>query len=347
MMFNSTALSGDRAGISAPAQLDRIGRRHLLAMLGAAAAWPLAPALAAVSWPTRPVTVICPFSAGLSTDILIRLIAKSLSDRLGQNFLVENRPGANGNIGTEVASKAEPDGYTLLVATVGPMVNNKFMYKDMNLDPDRDFAPITLLAYSPEIIVGSPKIPPTNFKELIAYAKANPGRLNAGTVGVGSQAHITIELINKLAGISIVHVPYRITTQALPDLISGDLQLGFQYIPTFVPAVQQGMIRGLAVTSLERLPNLPEVPTVSESGFPGFEASGWSALFAPSGTPRDIIDKINMGVNAYLTSDTGKDQLGKIWMTPMGGTPEQLTTYLKQENLKWGPIIKEANIILH
>jgi tripartite-type tricarboxylate transporter receptor subunit TctC len=324
-----------------------IGRRQFIATLGAAAVSPLAmPAFAAEPWPMRPVTVICPFAAGISTDILMRIVASALGEGLGQNFIVENRPGANGNIGAAVAARATPDGYTLLVATVGPMVNNKFMFRDMGYDSERAFAPIVLLAYSPLIIVGSPKIPPTNFRELVAYAKANPGKLNAGSVGVGSQAHITLELINKLAGISIVHIPYRITTQALPDLISGDLQLGFQYIPTFVPAVKSGMIRGLAVTSLKRVSDLPDVPTVSESGFAGFEANGWIALFAPAGTPRSIIDNVNARVNAFLASDAGKLQLGKISMTPMGGTPEDLKAYLERENAKWGPIIKEANISL-
>jgi tripartite-type tricarboxylate transporter receptor subunit TctC len=324
-----------------------IGRRQFIATLGAAAVSPLAmPAFAAEPWPMRPVTVICPFAAGISTDILMRIVASALGEGLGQNFIVENRPGANGNIGAAVAARATPDGYTLLVATVGPMVNNKFMFRDMGYDSERAFAPIVLLAYSPLIIVGSPKIPPTNFRELVAYAKANPGKLNAGSVGVGSQAHITLELINKLAGISIVHIPYRITTQALPDLISGDLQLGFQYIPTFVPAVKSGMIRGLAVTSLKRVSDLPDVPTVSESGFAGFEANGWIALFAPAGTPRSISDNVNARVNAFLASDAGKLQLGKISMTPMGGTPEDLKAYLERENAKWGPIIKEANISL-
>jgi tripartite-type tricarboxylate transporter receptor subunit TctC len=323
------------------------GRRRFIAALGGAATWPLAaPALAADSWPIRPVTVICPFAAGLSTDILIRMVATTLGDRLGQNFVVENRPGANGNIGAAAAAKAAADGYTLLVATVGPMVNNKFMYKNLDYDSEHAFAPIVLLAYSPLIIVGSPKLPVTNFAELIAYARQNPGRLNAGTVGIGSQAHITLELINKLADISIVHIPYRITTQALPDLMSGDLQLGFNYIPTFVPAVQSGMIRGLAVTSLKRLGDLPDVPTVDESGFPGFEASGWVGLFAPAGTPRAIIDKVNAIVNSFLRGDAGAQQLGRIGMTPMGGTPEELKAYLDRENAHWGPVIKAANIAL-
>ena len=304
------------------------------------------PAPAADPWPTRPVTIICPFPAGISTDILTRAAATALSNALGQQFVVENRPGNSGNIGAGVAAKAAPDGYTLLMGTLGPTVTNKFMYKTMNYDSDHAFAPIAMLANSPLIIVGSPKLPAANLKEMVAHAKANPGKLNAGTVGPGSQAHITLELINQLAGISIVHVPYRIATQALPDLISGDLQVGYNYIPTFVPAVQNGTIRGLAVTTMERLPDLPNVPTVNESGFPGFEASGWNVLLAPAGTPRDIVDKVNTVLNAYLNSVDGRQQLARMGMTPMGGTPEQAKQHLAREAAKWGPIIKDANITL-
>jgi tripartite-type tricarboxylate transporter receptor subunit TctC len=303
------------------------------------------PALAADSWPTRPVTLICPFPPGISTDLLTRVVATALSDALGQQFVVENRPGASGNIGGAVAAKAAPDGYTLFTGTLGPTVTNKFLYKNMGYDPDLAFSPIMLMASSPLIIVGSPKLPVTNFKELIAYAKNNPGKLNAGTVGPGSQAHITLAMINKLAGTSIVHVPYRITTQGLPDLMSGDLQIGFYYIPTFVPAVRNGTIRGLAVTSTQRVSDLPNVPTVEESGFPGFEASGWNALFAPAGTSPEIIAKVNAVVNAYLKSDAGKEQVGrKMGMMPLGGTPEQLKAHLARETVKWGSIIKEAHI---
>jgi tripartite-type tricarboxylate transporter receptor subunit TctC len=322
-------------------------RRHLIGALGAAALWPLAaPVRAAEAWPARPVTVLCPFAAGTSTDTLMRLVTASLSARFGQNFIVENRPGANGNIAAGAVARAAPDGYTLLIATVGPIVNNKFMYKNLDFDPDRAFAPIALLAYSPLIIVASPKLPVTNLTELFAYAKEHRGPLNAGTVGVGSQANITIQLINKLAGISIGHVPYRITSQALPDLASGDLQLSVQYVPTFVPQVQSGMLRGLAITSRKRLPELPDVPTADESGLPGFEANGWSALFAPAGTPPDIVDKIDKGVNEFLESDAGRQQLARIWMAPVGGTSKQLADYLKNENAKWGPIIKETGLSL-
>ena len=321
-------------------------------MIKHAAAWIItaclaaaAPALAAEPWPTRPVTVICPFPPGISTDILTRLVAGALGDALGQQFVVENRPGASGNIGGAAAAKAAPDGYTLMVGTLGPTVTNKFLYRNMGYEPDQAFAPVLLLASSPLFFVGSPKIPATNLKELLAHAKANPGKLNAATVGPGSHAHIAPVQLNKLAGTSIVHVPYRITTQALPDLISGDLQVAVTYIPTFVPAAQAGTIRGLAVTSLERVSDLPNVPTVAESGFPGFETSGWNGLFAPAGTPPEIIAKVNAIVNAYLKSDAGKAQIGrKLGMTLHGGTPEQLKAHLARETAKWGPIIKEAHI---
>jgi tripartite-type tricarboxylate transporter receptor subunit TctC len=317
--------------------------------LAAVAIWLLAAiasAPAAVAWPTRPVTVLCPFAAGTSTDTLMRLINASLSRQFGQNFIVEDRPGATGNIAAGSVARAAPDGYTLLIGTVGPIVNNKFMYKDLDFDPDRAFAPIALLAYSPLIIVGSPKLPVKDLRELVDYAKVHRGPLDAGTVGVGSQAHITVQLLSKLAGISIGHVPYRITSQALPDLVSGDLQLSVQYVPTFVPNVLSGMLKGLAVTSPKRLAELPDVPTVEESGFPGFEANGWSALFAPAGTPPDIIDRVNRGVNEFLQSDAGRKDLDKIWMTPLGGTPQELADYIKSETAKWGPIIKQANIVL-
>jgi tripartite-type tricarboxylate transporter receptor subunit TctC len=304
-----------------------------------------APARAAEPWPMHPVTVICPFPAGISTDILTRVVASALNKATGQQFIVENRPGASGNIGGAIAAKAAPDGYTLFTGTLGPTVTNKFLYKNMGYDPDVAFAPIMLLASSPLIIVGSPKLPATNFKEMIVYAKKNPGKLNAGTVGPGSHAHITLAMINKLAGTSIVHVPYRMTTQGLPDLISGDLQLGFYYIPTFVPAVLAGQIKGLAVTSRQRIKDLPNVPTVEESGFPGFETTGWNALFAPAGTPPEILAKVNSIVNAYLKSDEGREQIAvKMHMIPLGGTPAQLKAHLASETAKWGPIIEESHI---
>ena len=327
--------------------------KHFAAAVAAAWTFAAAPAPAAdpaspdsAAWPTRPVTIVCPFAAGISTDLLARAVATALGDKFGQQFVVEDRPGANGNIGAASAAKAAPDGYTLLITTLGPTVTNKFMYKSMGYDSDRAFEPIVLVGTSPMTIVASPKLPVTTLPQLFAYARENPGKLNAGTVGAGSQAHITLELLNKLAGTSIGHVPYRLGTQALPDLMSGDLQVGFNYIPTFVPAILAGSIRGLAVTSLVRTRDLPDVPTVQEAGFPGFEATGWAALVAPAGTPRDIVDKLNAAVNAFLTSDAGRQQLDKMGISPIGGTTEELKAHLARENAKWGPIIKQAGIVL-
>jgi tripartite-type tricarboxylate transporter receptor subunit TctC len=329
--------------------------KHVAVAMAAAWTCAAAPALAAdpsspdsssAPWPTRPVTIVCPFAAGISTDLVARALAAALGDKLGQQFVVEDRPGANGNLGAASAAKAAPDGYTLLITTLGPTVTNKFMYKSMGYDPDRAFEPIVLIGTSPMTIVASPKLPVTSLPELFAYARENPGKLNAGTVGAGSQAHITLELLNKLAGTVIGHVAYRLGTQALPDLMSGDLQVGFNYIPTFVPAILAGTIRGLAVTSLVRTRDLPDVPTVQESGFPGFEATGWSALVAPAGTPRDIVDKVNAAVNAFLTGDAGRQQLDKMGISAIGGTPDELKAHLARENAKWGPIIRQAGIQL-
>jgi tripartite-type tricarboxylate transporter receptor subunit TctC len=323
------------------------GSRNFLPVFGGLAVLPFAGTdVSAEAWPARPVSIICPFPAGISTDLVSRMVATDLSDKLRENFIVENRPGATGNIGAAMVARAAPDGYTLLVATLGPAVTNKFEYKHLDFDPEQAFAPVALLAESPLFIVGTPKLPITDFKRLIAFAKQNPGRLNAGTVGVGSQAHIMLEMINKLAGVSIVHVPYRVFPQALTDLVSGDLQLAITYIPTFVPNAQSGMIRGLAVTSLGRVPDLPSVPTLNESGLPGFEAAGWNAMFTPAGTPATIVERLNAAVNAFLLSDTGRRQLQRIGMTALGGTPEKMRAYLKSEAAKWGPVIKEANIML-
>lgn len=320
------------------------GRKTFLGVLLAVMFYPATSM--ANNWPERPVTLVVPFSPGATADILARRIGLHLSEKLKQPVIVENRPGANGNIGAAFVARARPDGYTLLFGTLGPIVTNKFMYRSSGYDSERAFSPIVALSSSALTLAVSPKIPVRTFPELVAYVKANPGKVNAATSGAGSQAHLTLEALNKLAGISIGHIPYRLVTQALPDLISGELQVAFNYIPTFVPAVQQGTIRGLAVTSRERFKDLPNVPTVEELGFPGFEAIGWNVLVAPAGTPREIVDKINATLNAFLRSDVGKQQLSDMGMTPLGGTPEQLATFIVSERTKWVPIIKNANISL-
>jgi len=319
--------------------------QFLAAVVAVCALTPSA-AIAADTWPSRPVTFVVTFPAGISIDVLARALAGDLRQRLGQSIVIENRPGANGTIGAATVARAKPDGYTFLVGTIGATVSSKFLYRNLSYDSDRAFTPVVMLATTPMTIMASPKLPVNSLRELIAYAKKNPGHLNAGTVGTGSQAHITLELLNKIGGMAIGHVPYKDVNQALPNMISGDIQLALNLVPTFVTSAQSGAIKALAVTSLQRIPELPDVPTLNESGFPGVESTSWIVLFAPTDTPREIIDKMNLTVNATLASAEGRASITKLGMQAGGGTIDSLNTYLKNESAKWGPIIKEAKIAL-
>lgn len=298
------------------------------------------------AWPQRPINIICPYPAGISTDVLTRALANSLTASLGQAVTVENRPGAAANIGAALAARAAPNGYTLFLGTVGPMVNSRYLYKNLSFDADKAFAPVALIAASPILIVGSPTLPVSNLTEFLAYAKKHPGQISAGSVGTGSSAHIALERLNKLGGTSISHVPYRELGQALPSLTSGQLQAAITFIPTFVTNIQSGMLKGLAVGGKARSKDLPNVPTLAEMGYSGFEDGNWNGLFAPTGTPRPVIDRINKAVNAFLESEEGKRQIATLGMTAMGGTPDDVKPFLEREAARWVPIIKEANISL-
>jgi tripartite-type tricarboxylate transporter receptor subunit TctC len=318
-----------------------INRRTLL---GTAAA-SLAPSFAfAQIWPSKPVTVVAPFQAGGGVDLLARRIAAELQEKLGQPFIVENRAGANGNIGATSVAKSAPDGNTLLIATPGIGVQNKMVYKTMPFDFDRDFAPIVLIAKAPQLVVVNPKLPIHSMSELIAYAKTNPGKLNFGSTGVGSQGHITLELLKKLTGTQITHVPYRTSAPVNADIIAGQIEGSINYATISVGPVKDGLMRALATTSVKRLRDLPDVPTLEEAGFPGFESTGWYAVVAPKGLPADIAGKINAIVNGYVASDAGIRQLAELGMQPAGGTPADLVDWIKSENERWGPIIKGAGI---
>jgi tripartite-type tricarboxylate transporter receptor subunit TctC len=303
------------------------------------------PAVAlAQAWPSRPVTFVVPFPAGGNVDVLARSVAAELSEKLGQQFIVDNRAGAGGNIGGAVVAKAAPDGYTLLFGTPGPIATNKLMYKSLPYDPEKDLTPVALVAKSPLVIVAHPSTPAKDLKELIAYAKANPGKINAGNPGNGTLGHITSELLQQYTGIKMTQVPYRGTTPLTTDLLGGQVHVGMDFMPTYVPLVNDGRLRALAVTSSERAPELPNVMTVREAGFPGFEATAWYAIVAPAGTPADIVRKINAATNDYLQSQKGKAQLMQFSMQAAGGTPDDLKAYIASELKKWGPIIKAANI---
>jgi tripartite-type tricarboxylate transporter receptor subunit TctC len=319
-------------------------RTLLVAAMFAAA---LAPSVvAAQSWPTRPVTVIVPFPAGGATDLLARALGQELGEKLGQQFVIDNRTGATGNIGAAAAAKANPDGYTILFSTPGPIALNQLMSRDLQFDPQRAFAPIVLIAKSPQIYIANPAIPSKNLTELLAYAKANPGKVTAGIPGNGTTAHISLELLLNTSGAKMTLVPYRGGIPMGIDVMGGQIDIGADLISSVVPQVAGGKLRALAVTSSRRSEQLPNVPTVAESGFPGFEATAWFVLAVPAGTPPDIVQKVNAIVNGYLQSEKGKQQLVTLGVQTAGGTPEEAKVFIASEIAKWGPVIKAANITM-
>ena len=298
----------------------------------------------AQTWPSKPVTYIVPFGAGSGPDVLARNISNELTAKFRQPFIVENRPGANGNIGATIASKAPPDGHTFLSVTPGIAVQNKYVYKTMPFNFERDFVPIVLMAKAPMLVLVNPKLSPRTLPELLAYAKANPGKLTVSSTGVGSQGHITLELLKKLSGTDMTHIPYNSGGQALTDTMSGQVDVAINYVTVTLGPALQGTVRPLAITSKTRLDKLPNVPTLEEAGFPGFESVGWYSLFAPKGTPAEIISAMNHAINAILKTDIGKKYIENLAMQTAGGSPEDLNAWITSENERWGPIMKAAAV---
>jgi tripartite-type tricarboxylate transporter receptor subunit TctC len=297
----------------------------------------------AQGWPSKPVTMVVPFNPGSATDIVGRLLAEELSEKFGQRFLIENRTGASGNIGALAVAKAAPDGYTILMGTPYPMAFNKFMSSDLKFDPQHDFTPIVVVAKSPQLFASGLKLPAKNLKELMDYAKANPGKVTAGIPGIGTTSHIALEYLLGLSGATMTTVPYRGSPPAT-DLIGGQIDVGVGLVQSYFGMITTGALRGLAVTSRQRSAQLPNVPTAAESGFPGFEATAWYVLAAPAGTPADIVQKINSVVNAYMHSDKGKKQYFTLDMQAAGGSPEEAKAFILGEIVKWEPVIRKANI---
>jgi tripartite-type tricarboxylate transporter receptor subunit TctC len=321
----------------------RISRRNALA-LGLAGAV-ASPAIGrAQTWPSRPVTVVLPFAAGGGTDLLARALAQDLGERLGQQFVVENRAGAGGNLGAGSVAKADADGYTILFGTPGPLANNKLIYRNLQFDPEKAFAPVVLIAESPLVIAAKPSLPVGNIQQLQAHARANPGKLTVGHPGNGTLGHITSLLVQRELGITMTNVPYRGTSQVVNDLLGGQLDLAMDFVPSYVPLIRDGKIRGVAVTTARRASDLPDVQTVQEGGFRGFEATAWYALATPTGTPAEIVDRLNQASNAFLASDKGKDVLARLSMQAVGGTPAHLRAFIVSELAKWEPIVRDANI---
>jgi tripartite-type tricarboxylate transporter receptor subunit TctC len=301
-------------------------------------------AAGAQNFPTRAITVVIPFAGGSASDVVTRIMLDKMSKSMGQPIIVENRPGAGGNTGTGAASKAAPDGYTLVGTGVGPLGPNKALVRDLGYDPEKDLEPISLLTVFPNIVVASTKLPVNSLKELIDHAKANPGKLNYGSVGIGSSQHLAGEYFQQVTGVKLTHVPYRNIAQYGPDLMAGTVPLGFQWLPNVNAPLKAGGAKAIAVASKQRLAAIPDVPTTAEAGLPAYESSGWFALLAPRGTPKPIVDKLSQEVAKAMREPEVRDKTQVLGAYPSPTTPEELRRFIAAETAKWLAVIAKAGI---
>ena len=311
-------------------------RRLLFALLlSAHAAW-------AQVYPAKPVRVIVPYPAGSTPDIIGRTLAERLQKALGQPFVVENRSGAGGNIGAEAVAKAPADGYTLLVAGNGPVVINKYLYKGLGYDPERDLAPISLLASAPQMLVVRPELGLADFKAFVEHARRQPGKLSYASVGGGSASHLTMELLKSDAGLALVHVPYRGFPPALTDMLAGNIDAMFAIIPAVLPQIKAGKVIPLAVTALQRTSMAPEVPSVAELGMPQLESLAWNGFLAPAGTPAGVISRLSSETARGMRTAETHAALGKLGFDVVAGTPEELARWMRVESQKWALVIRAS-----
>jgi tripartite-type tricarboxylate transporter receptor subunit TctC len=295
-------------------------------------------------YPTRPIRLVVPSSAGAGvTDIMARVVGQKLTERFGQQVVVDNKPGASGILGSEVVAKAPPDGYTLLIANVSLIVN-PYLYARMPYDPLVDFMPVTMVNTAPQQLVVHPSVPAKTVADLIAYAKTKPGQLNYGSGGIGSTPFLAAELFKSITGIDVVHVPYKGGGPAIAELVGGQLTFMIENVPGTMPFVKDGKLRSLAVTSLQRSPLAPDVPTMIEAGVPGYEMSAWNAVFAPKGTPPAIVAKLQAEIARVLMAPDMKEQLAGLGAEPVGNTPDELAAFLKTDKARWGKVIQDRGI---
>ena len=300
-----------------------------------------APWAAAQTYPSRPVHLIVPAAAGGTIDILARALSSKLSEGLGQPVVVENRPGAGTNIGMEAAVRAPADGHTAVIGGT-PVAINRTLYSKMTFDPGKDLAPVSLLVMSGNVLVVNPSLPVKSVGELIAYARTRPGELHFGSPSTGSTPHLAGELFNSLAGVKMVHVPYKGASQGLTDLIGGRLQLSFDNIPPAIPHVRSGKLRALAVTATKRSPLLPELPTVAEAGLPGFDVSAWFGMLVPAATPKPVVDRLHGEIVKALRDPALRERLEALGFEIVGSTPEEFAARIGTETTRWARIIKES-----
>jgi tripartite-type tricarboxylate transporter receptor subunit TctC len=312
--------------------------------LGAALVVGLASAASAQTYPNRPIRMIAPFPAGGLVDVLARAVGDELAKSLGQPVIVENRPGAGGNIGADVVAKAEPDGYTLLMTSPGIQSINEFLYKSMPFDPDKAFAPISLVADMPMLVVVHPNVGVKTLEGLVAQARANPGKLNFGSAGIGTTGHLGQALLTHVAGISITHVPYRGAAPSVTDLIGGRIDGVVDNPPTVISHIRAGTIIALAVAAKERLALLPDLPTAVEAGLPGLQASSWFGVVAPAGTASEIVKRLHAEIVKAVQAPSMQRFTSQSGARMVGSTPEEFAKLIVDERKKWGEIVKSANI---
>ena len=303
--------------------------------------------VATAQYPNKPLRLIVPFAPGGSTDIFARLIAERVALPLGQPVVVENRAGAAGNIGAEAVARAASDGYTLLMATTGVMAINNALYKNMTYDAAKDLAPVVYVASITNVLIVPPDLPARSVAELIAMAKKEPGKLTFASSGAGASTHMSAELFKSMTGTDIVHVPYKGSGPALPDLMSGRVSMMFENAPGAVPHIKAGKVRALAQTGLKRSPAMPDVPTVAESGVPGYESLSWSGIAVPAATPRPVIERLNKDLNAVLATPEMRQKLGEQGAEAIGGPPEAFAKHIRAEREKWSRVIRTANIVVN
>ncbi len=313
-------------------------RRLLLALAAAS----LCPAALAQSWPAKPIRIVVPFRPGGGTDIIARETSQKVAAATGWTFVIDNRPGAGGNLGVDAVAKAPADGYTIVIGQTSNLAINPTLYAKMPYDSQKDLAPIVLLANAPLVMVTGMGTPHKTLADAVNAAKARPGALNFASPGNGTVAHLTSEMFQKAAGVKTQHVPYKGAAQALTDVISGTVDLYMSSVPTLIGQIRQNKLRPLAVTSARRVDDLPNVPTINESGYKGFDAVTWFGLLAPAGTPKDVIARVNAEFNKALQNPELRKKLGDEGADPAGGTPEQFGALIRDEIPRWGAVVKES-----
>jgi tripartite-type tricarboxylate transporter receptor subunit TctC len=319
-----------------------MGSRAVLSLAATLAILAPQAGAAADAYPARPVRFVVAFPPGGGTDIIARSIAQKLAERFAQQVVVDNRPGAGGNIGTDIVAKAAPDGYTMLMGSAGPLAINASLFGKMPFDPIKDLAPVTLAASTPNVLVVHPSLRATSVTELIALAKAKPGEINFASSGHGTPAHLAGELFNSMAGVKLVHVPYKGAAPALADLLGGQVQLMFSTMPPALPHVKDGKLRALAVTSSKRSPAKPDLPTVDEAALHGFEANTWHGVVVPAGTPAAIVARLNREIVAILHMPEIVERLSGQGAEALGSTPEEFAAYIRSETLKWARVVRDS-----